>query len=169
MIQTCRVEIGFVADVARAVLEAEKVARRRLPLSRGRTSEAEDGPARGGRAGLLGDAREVADRVVGDLRIVRAGLQGNVPSGQFRLQGVAGQTMQLAQERRPPVGEAVGIGEDIRPQANGYGQRCGPEIEGLAGIETNALPALRLDTPDRLALHHLGDRRRPPGEQHLQV
>ena len=64
-------------DVEGAVLEAEQVAWRRLRGRGGRrTTEAELRPAH--RHGAEPDAGKVADRMHGDLRVLRAGLHAEV-------------------------------------------------------------------------------------------
>ncbi len=118
---------------------------------------------------MLGDPGEVADRVIGDLRIVGAGLQRQVAADEVRIEGVARQRLQLAQQRRPRRRKAIGVGEDLRPEPNRHGERRRLEVERLAGIEAHGVGAVGLDLADGLAGHQLRDRPRPARQQHLQV
>ena len=84
-------------------------------------------------------------------------------------EGVAGQVRELPQQGRLVAGEAVGVGEHLRPEPDRHGQRCGAEIDRLAGVEADAVGAMGLDLTDGLALHQLGDRGRPARQQNLQI
>jgi hypothetical protein len=91
-----------------AVLEAEQVPRCLLTGGRRRgTAEAELEP------GVLddphADPRQVPDRVEGDQRVVRAGLDAQVPAGVVGVEVLVGQCHHVQRAEREPV---LGGGRD---------------------------------------------------------
>jgi len=160
-------------EVGRAVLEPEQVARRLLRRRRGRrTPEAELGPAQ--RRAAEGDAREVADGVYGDLRIVRARLHAQIPFGARRLQGVGGEVRQPPQATGLPVRQAepvvaVLVAEQRRAEAEGEREPGRREAERLAGVGGRGVVRQRRPTAHRAAPGHLRRRGRPGLEQRHEL
>jgi hypothetical protein len=107
--------------------------------------------------------------VIGHLRVVGAGLQRQVAARELGLHRIGRQRLELAHECRLLRGESELVGEDARPEPDRDREPGGSQVEGLAGVDADAVDAVRLDLPDRTALHELGDGARPAREQHLQV
>ncbi len=147
-------------DVLGAVLEAEQVARGLLARRRRRrAAEAELRPAHGD--GAEADAREVADRVDGDLRVVGAGLHAQVAAGARRVEVVGREVRQRLERRRPPVGEAEPVAavlglEERRSEPEGEREPGGRQADRLAGVVGRyVVVALRRPhRPGRASLRH---------------
>ena len=136
----------------------------------GGAAEAELRPAHRDRAEA--DPGQVADRVHGDLRVVRAGLDAEVAVRLLRVEHVGREVRQRAQRLRLPVGEAeavlaVLVAEERRTEAEGDRQparvaarsprRCRPAAGWSAPRSAPISPA------DRPARHPVG--RLGPGRQ----
>lgn len=161
------VVVGVGRDVPGAVLEPHQVAGRALVRPRRRAAEAEHGPADG--RGATGHPCQVAHRVVRHLGVVGAGLQGQVTAAQPLLQVVARQRRDVGERRRAPVGQPEALVEDAGAEAHRHGQGRRPEVERLARVGADPVAVRRFDAADGLAGLQLGDRGRPPGEEHLQL
>ncbi len=161
------VVVGVAHDVAGAVLEPHQVPRRLLPGAGAGAPEAEHHPMGVGGGG--DHPGQVADRVIGDLRVVGAGLQRQVAAGQLGAQHVAGNAGECGQQRRTLVGQAEPVVEHAGSEPDGDGEGRRGEPVGLAGVGADGVRTLGLDGADRLALRELRDRGAPPGQQHLQI
>ena len=103
---------------------------------------------------MLAVPGQVADRVEGDLGIVRAGLHAEVAAAFFSVQLVGGQRRDLAQRRRPLAGEAEpALGEETGAEAEGDGQSRSQEADRLAGV-FGRRQLLGVDIADHLAGGH---------------
>jgi hypothetical protein len=161
------VEVRGLLDIAGAVLEAHQVARRRLARAGRSPAEAEDDPA--GVDDPPAHPGQVADRVVGDLRVVRARLDRQVAAGQLGTELVAGQGGEVGQQLRPAVGQPEALVEDARAEPHGHGEGGRSEVEGLAGVPGHRTGPVGRDRAHRLPGHALGDGRRPARQQDLQL
>src|SRR5882757_6896997 len=125
--------VGVVAlDVAGAVLEAQQVALGLLVGTGGRgTPEAQLGPP--GDSGALAEAGQVADRVEGHRRVVRAGLDADVATGAARIEDLAGQRGQRVERRRPVRGQPEPPVEQGGAEADGHGQPGRRQPDCLSG------------------------------------
>ena len=125
-------------EVGGAVLEAEQVARRALRGGRRRRAPvAELRPA--DRRGAERRARQVADRVHRDLRVVRARLDDEVAVAARRVEGVGGEVGELDERVGQAVGEAEAVGavgcdeqRAAEPERDRQA-RCG-QVGGLARV-----------------------------------
>jgi hypothetical protein len=159
-------------QVGGAVLEAEEVARRRLGGRRRRGApEAELRPPHADRAEP--DAGQVADRVHGHLRVVRARLHAQVATGDLRIERVTREARQIGQRGRALGGEpepvdAVRVAEERRAEADGQCEAGRWQPERLTGVVRRRLGDAvdRADEARVLARGHPGGRLGPLA-QHL--
>ncbi len=118
-----------------AVLEAHQVARR--VLGGVVRAEIRSEPSAGARR-RLGQPRELADGVEGNLRIVGAGLHREVAAAARLLELVAVELRQVDKRRGPPRGQAVTVltvlDEQPGAETESQGQSRGTQPNGLAAI-----------------------------------
>src|SRR5581483_5138527 len=150
-------------DVVRAVLEAHQVARLFLRAARRRRPpEVELRPAH--RHLPATDAGEVADGVEGDLRVVGAGLDGEIAVRPLGLELVAGKARERTQGLRTREAEAL---EERGAEAERQRQARGTQADCLAGVDRRAERVGRL--AHALAGAHPGGRVRPGPEQFAEL
>ena len=155
---THQVGVGRV-EVRGAVLEAHQVARR--PALAGQAEEPALRPAQCD--GAEADPRQVALRVVGDLRIVRTHLQAEVAVGMAGDERVAGEMGERRQLLGPLRLEAEPV-EERRPEPERHRQPCGWQAVGLAGVDRRR-PLVALDPAQRTAARHQRRGGRPLAHQ----
>ena len=153
-----QVGVGRV-EVRGAVLEAHQVARR--PALAGQAEEPALRPAQ--RDGAEADPRQVALRVVRDLRIVRTHLQADVAVGMAGDERVAGEVGERRQLLGPLRLEAEPV-EERRPEPERHRQPCGGQAVGLAGVDRRR-PLVALDPAQRTAARHQRRGGRPLAHQ----
>ena len=119
-------------EVVRAVLEAEEVAGRGL-LGRRRRGAAVPQLRPPHRRRPEADAEQVAHRVHGDLRVVRAGLDADVAARAGGVEPVAPECGKVGQLGRAPVGDAELV-EERGAEPDGHRQRRRREVERLTGV-----------------------------------
>ena len=127
----------------------------------GRAAEPELRPAKRGAAER--DAREVANGVERDDRIVGARLHAEIAARSLWLQVVAGEVRQLDEPPRPAGAEAVAL-EERRPEAEGDREPRRRQAERLAGVGGRC-GEIVVDVADRQARRHQRRGRRPVAEQ----
>ena len=154
-------------DVAGAVLEPQQHARGLLPRAGRGPAEAQHRPV--GDDDAAADPGEVAEGVVADLRVVGARLQAQVATGELRIEQVAVQGGQVGEQRRFEPRQAEPLTEHRRPQPERHGQAGRAQPVRLAGVARGLELRRRLHRADRPAVLEHRDRRRPAGQQHLQV
>ena len=155
--------VGAGMAVSRAVLEAHQVAGRGLCGARGRRpAEAElepphrhDPPAQPG---------EVARRVEGNLRIIRAGLHTEVPSAPVRVELIAGQRGQGRERSRAPCPQPEAPVKEPGPETDGQGERGRRQAGSFSGVRWRRV-RLPGAAGHRLARCHRRGRGRPVSEE----
>ena len=104
---------------------------------------------------------EVADRVEGDLRVVRAGLHAEVAAAAGRVEIVAGQRRQRRQRGGPLRREAEAVVEEARPEADRDRQIATRGRPIASPVSIGGACGLVSTGADRLALGHLRRGRGP--------
>lgn len=77
-----------------------------------------------------------------DLRIVGAGLDGDVATAARRIEVVGGKVRQIHQRGGPEVGEAEAVVEQRRSETDGEGQPGGRKVQCFTGVARRSVSAV---------------------------